>query len=43
MSFLNLDEVKYSSHDKNLERDAQKLARYKDKMRDKRKNNFNSF
>jgi len=37
LSFLNLNEVKYSSHDKNLERDAEKLQRYKDKMRDRRK------
>ena len=35
LHFFNMDEVKYSSHDKNIERDAEKLARYKEKQKDK--------
>ncbi len=35
LNFLNMEEVKYSSHDKNIERDAEKLARYKDKIRER--------
>ena len=30
-----MEEVKYSSHDKNIERDAEKLARYREKQKDK--------
>ena len=35
LHFFNMEEVKYSSHDKNIERDAEKLARYKEKQKDK--------
>ena len=41
LNFFNMDEVKYSSHDKNIERDAEKLARYREKQKDKSRMTMN--
>ena len=41
LNFFDMNEVKYSSHDKNIERDAEKLARYREKQKDKNRNTSN--
>lgn len=43
LNFLNLNEVKYSSHDKNIERDTEKLNKYKERIRDKKNRNLGNF
>lgn len=35
LNFLHLDEFKYNSHNENIERDAAKVTRYKERMRER--------